>query len=270
MWRHRSVLLVALPILGACLAVVILVIPALTGVGIVYHSTCALGPEVGFLPNYPIPAVLVNSPYGGSGWGNGTVPITFPGATNGPPPQGVFAVGFGAGALNGASLGAFFTVNVSIYSVRNSTEFGAGESVTCSQGYSIQFENPSTYAEAGGQIMGANNTSDALEPRFATFDPGLVNSSDVLHFNNSFSTENSQVVTTCDEPARSFPIVESGFLHVWFPVHASTSFMVPFELTFVQTFHYIFPANFGSWQVDNLSAPGGPGGGWAFSYLPCT
>jgi len=47
------------------------------------------------------------------------------------------------------------------------------------------------------------------------------------------------------------------------------SFWIATELPFTEQYHYSFPANFGTWQVDNLSAPGGSGGGWAFSYSPC-
>ncbi|MGC2034334.1 MAG: hypothetical protein WA761_02675 [Thermoplasmata archaeon] len=48
------------------------------------------------------------------------------------------------------------------------------------------------------------------------------------------------------------------------------NFSVPYVLPFTEQYTYTFPANFGTWQVDNLSAPGGPGGGWAFSYSPCS
>jgi hypothetical protein len=263
-------LLVAFPVLAACIVVVIVVSPTFTGVGLAYHSMCARGPEVAFLPNYLIPAVLVNSPFGGSGWGNGTIPISFPGAFNGPPPKGTYAIGFGTGALNGGSLGAFFTVNVSIYSVRNLTVLGAGQNLACSQSYSVQFENPRSYLEAGGEMLGENNVTDAVEPRVATFNPGLANISESLYFNNSFSRENSPTVSTCDGTAKSLPVDGSDRLQVWFPVDTgSAAERAPFELTFAQSFHYIFPANFGTWQVDNLSSPGGPGGGWAFSYSPC-
>jgi hypothetical protein len=40
-------------------------------------------------------------------------------------------------------------------------------------------------------------------------------------------------------------------------------------VTVTADFEYTFPSDSGVWGVDNLSAPGGPGGGWAFSYTPC-
>jgi hypothetical protein len=64
--------------------------------------------------------------------------------------------------------------------------------------------------------------------------------------------------------------VISNRLTVWFPVSLSDrTVQVPFIIPVTESYHYTFPANFGIWEVDNLSAPGGPGGGWAFSYEPC-
>jgi len=268
--RRRRLLFVLPPALGACVVIAIFVSPGLTGVGLVSHSTCVRGPLAGFQSNYFLPAVLVNSPYGGSAWGNGTIPVSFPGAWSGPPPEGVNAVGFGAGAQNGGSLGAFFTVNLSVYSLRNSTEIGPGNNLRCSQAYSIQFANPITLTEAGGQMLGQNNTTDASGSPYA-YIGGEVNASNSPFFNNSFSSENGPAVTTCGGPVKSLPLVEPDYLRLLFPLRVglATSW-IPFQLTFVQTFHYVFPANFGTWEVDNLSAQGGPGGGWAFSFSPCS
>jgi len=37
--------------------------------------------------------------------------------------------------------------------------------------------------------------------------------------------------------------------------------------SYTATWSYWFPPDFGTWQIDNLSAPGGPGGGWAFNFV---
>jgi hypothetical protein len=172
--------------------------------------------------------------------------------------------------VRGESLAAFFTVNVSVFSLANATVWGAGPNVRCSQAYEVDFENPRTYAEVGGWMLGPNNTTDQYEPNFAILFYGSSYTVDSLHFDNSFSHPNRSNITTCSGPAQSLPLVQSDYLDVSFPVTiGGQNLSIPYELTVQQTFHYWFPANFGIWQVDNLSAPGGPGGGWAFSYSPC-
>jgi hypothetical protein len=77
-------------------------------------------------------------------------------------------------------------------------------------------------------------------------------------------------VSTCGSSTASL-WVTSHYLTLWYRFStgqgsATVSFTAPESGA---GFHYSFPADFGMWQVDNLSSPGGPGGGWAFSYAPC-
>jgi len=256
--------------LALAVAAVVLLAPIIDGWGPAYHWDCLGAGEVAFFPDYFIPAVLVNSPYGGSGWGNGTIPVSFPGAWSGPP-DGVTKVDFGTGALRGQALGAFFSVNLSVSATQNVTEWGTGFNTRCSQPFTVQFQTPANYIEIGGSILGQNNTSDANEPHYALFDQGSqVPPLHSLLFNNSFSGANRANVSTCGYQSQWLPLTISSSLEVWFPVTIDgKNYTIPYLLTFVQTFHYWFPANFGIWQIDNLSAPGGPGGGWAFSYSKC-
>lgn len=254
----------------AVVMAVFLSMTALTAWAPIIHWTCQRQSEAASLSNYYLPAVLVNSPYGGNAWGNGTIPVNFPGAWNGPPPASVSAVAFGTGASLGETLGAFFTVNVSFYHVTNLTEWGPGQNIRCSQPFLVTFGAPSLYSEAGGWVMGPNNTSDSSEPNFAVLFQGTRDASDSLFFNNSYVDSNRVNVTTCGGSAQSLPLVTSTSLTIWFPLAVGgKNYTTPYELTFEQDFHYWFPADFGTWQVDNLSAPGGPGGGLAFSYSPC-
>ncbi len=88
-------------------------------------------------------------------------------------------------------------------------------------------------------------------------------------FHNGFELPNSPPIDTCGG-AGVDRVVTSSYLRLSFGVSVSgLNFTLPFTLPFVQTFAYAFPADFGVWQIDNLSAQNGPGGGWAFSYAAC-
>jgi len=170
----------------------------------------------------------------------------------------------------GETLGSFFTVNATVYAQSNVTTWGPGTNSRCSQPFSIGLSSPSIYALAGGGILGVNNTSDANEPSYALIYEGTPNQIHSLTFDNSFGVANAANISTCGGPARSLPLVLSNYLNVWFPVTIrGQNLTVPYTIPVTESYHYIFPADFGTWQVDNLSAPGGPGGGWAFSYSPC-
>lgn len=118
--------------------------------------------------------------------------------------------------------------------------------------------------------MGPNNTSDSNEPHTATL-PTLENGGGQSpRFNASYLLPNEPAIATCSRGAQSLPLVISDRLTIDFPAAPDLPSSLWYTLTFVQTFHYLFPSDFGTWQIDNLSTPGGPGGGWAFSYSPCS
>ncbi|MGA8537787.1 MAG: hypothetical protein WB789_10430 [Thermoplasmata archaeon] len=259
-------------VVGTAAIVVIMAVVTIVGWPVVTPgnsgATCQLKAEVAELPNYPIPAVLLNSPYGGNGSGTGIVPSTYPGAWEGPPPEGVYAVGFGTGASNGFAESAYFTVNVSVYSVINGPPWSASSDLSCSSGFAIELQPPSIYDLEGGLIMGPNNTSDINEPSSANL-PSYPIQAQSLIFNNSFVKADMANVSTCGGPTRSLGPIATAGLNVWFPVSINGSIhILPYRLPFQQTYHYSFPANFGTWAIDNL-ALGPNGGGYAFSFTPC-
>jgi hypothetical protein len=232
------------------------------------QSECVLGSQVAELPNYLIPAVLVNSPFGGNATGFGLVPSNFPGAWEGAPPENVTAVGFGSGASNGTAESAFFTVNVSVFSLVNVTQMGSPSNLTCALGDAVVLRSPSLYGLEGGLIMGPNNTSDRDEPTSAAL-PSFGIQPQSLIFNNSFFSSNLPNITTCGGLAQSRGPIATDGLSVWSPILiGGVLHVLPYRLPFQQTFRYSSPANFGTWEVDNLGA-GPNGGGYAFSYTPC-
>lgn len=144
------------------------------------------------------------------------------------------------------------------------TTQGLGASVPCTQSLKAAAA-PAGGASSGIPIMRPGNHSDVLEPSILY--PGW---SDVITFANGFTAANSPDVSTCGDPARAVP-VNSTYLTLWVNFNFQGIHTVLFHMPLIEEeFVYSFPANFGTWAIDNLSAPGGPGGGWAFDYLgPC-
>lgn len=218
--------------------------------------TCASTGEV-MAETVQIPGLLLNSPYAGRAWGNVTYPLGFL-------PDDL--IGQGTKESNGGAAWAGFLATVTVDTVGNETAWGPGANVHCSQPFGVTL-SPIGNPSVGIPILGPGNLSDRDEP--TVLFPG---NSSGISFWNGFGLANSGNVTTCGDPALSLPLVTSTYLTLWASFSFggqshSASFSVPVVMS---QFHYWFPANFGTWQVDNLSAPGGPGGGWAFSYSPCS
>jgi len=141
---------------------------------------------------------------------------------------------------------------------------GPGPNKPCSLPFAVVLHpigNPST----GITILGPGNYSDQSEPNVLF--PGQSNS---IEFSNGFTDANAPSISTCGAPAREIPLV-SSHLSLWVLFSSNgVNRTVEFTVPVVTDFSYWLPADFGTWQIDNLSAPGGPGGGWAFSYTSCT
>jgi hypothetical protein len=248
------------------IAVVVIVVGLFTptvigGWAPVLHRTCVAGVVVEKDQIF-IPAVLANSPYGGEVFDNGTLPASLPGTPGYPTNPSAL----GAPAKGGSAAGAFFAVNLSIYRSENSTAWGPGSNTMCTNPFIIQFlpVNISGHpgADAFAFIPTPNNQSDVGEASQLSAPPTVV-------FSNAFGEANHGNVSTCGGAARWVPF-ESPSISVWIPLGAASgNVTAQITLPFPMEFNYWFPASFGTWQVDNLSAPGGPGGGWAFSYSPC-
>jgi hypothetical protein len=245
----------------AVVAIVIgLFTPTLLGVWApVLHYACeqSQNPEVTLYAW--VPALLLNSPYGGKAYGNGTVP---PGPLS-TPGEGTL---YGVGEANGDAAWAGFRAEINVSSVENQTVWGPGNDVRCSTPYSISVQYWGG-GVLGETLLGEGNISDSQEPTSLnhwTY-PGDVN----LTITNGFVGSNFRNISTCGKAAAS-SFTNSTQFEVRVPVTISgIQYSLPYVLPIQESFHYLFPANFGTWQVDNFSAPGGPGGGWAFSYSPC-
>ena len=254
-------------ILGAGVVIVALaVLVASTwvgGWGVLGHESCV---TVGGVSSEVvwIPAPLVNSPYGGNASGNASFPPGFIGGWL------ANANGIG-GVLNGSVGGAFLHVLVNVSERDNETIWGPGANDRCGQRFAMTWTisfNSSAYAMSN--LSNRGNWSDANEPHMYNFTFPRTPTNSTAYFENGFRSANAAQVTTCGTGPKFLPMRSPG-VTVWltFDLHGQST-TIPYLLPFPQVYHYYFPANFGTWQVDNLSAPGGPGGGWAFSFVgPC-
>src|SRR5271157_1934275 len=190
-----------------------------------------------------VPALMINSPYGGEGFGNGTVP---------PGPLSTPGLGttYGTGEANGSAAWAGFRAESNVSSVQNLTVWGPGQHVRCASPFYVSVRYWGG-AVLGGPLLGEGNVSDSQEPTSLghwTY-PGDVN----LTVSNGFYGNNSPSISTCGRAIASNSASSSQF-EVRVPVTIGGSqYNLPYVLPVQETFHYWFPANFGTWQVDNLS-----------------
>jgi len=236
------------------------------------HWVCVNGQLVSHQVDRWIPSVFVNSPYGGEATGMGMMAWDFPGAWNGPPPPPghTFKWGWGTNASNGKAGTIFFIVNASLYRVHNSTAWGPGANDRCKVPYAVDLESPTRYGGLSDAIPTPSDLSDAGEVDNISIVNTPANLSTVVYFNNSFTTPNAQSVTTCGSSTQILPF-ESNFLVIGIPFGVDNrTIIMPFTLPFTESFNYTFPADLGTWQIDNLAAGAdAPGGGLAFSFVAC-
>jgi len=261
-WSRRRQALLGGSTAAILVAVALVVVPALTGSwSPVIHSTCQAGSTVATNLAW-VPLVMVNAPYGGYVAGNASLQ---PGAIVG---------GRGLGTSNGlpasnGSVGGFFVhLWLNLSGLSNATIWGAGKNDPCTSAWTVSAAVDVTGSQVYSGILGnQGDVSDSAEPHEynLTAPPGGSTS----YLSNGFVQENSRNISTCGG-ATQWVAVTAPKLTVWIPFSVGgESTIVPYTLPSEQVFRYWFPADYGIWQVDNLSAPGGPGGGWAFSYSPC-
>ena len=250
-WPRRAILLSV----GVVAVAIALVAPTwIASWSPLLHVTCVDGDRVE-IAHVQIPGLLLNSPYGGDARGNATYP-------SGYLPGGL--VGMQISAANSGADWAGFESNITISTLTTQDVLGPGPNKPCSLPFAVVLHpigNPST----GITILGPGNYSDQSEPNVLF--PGQSNS---IEFSNGFTDANAPSISTCGAPAREIPLV-SSHLSLWVLFSSNgVNRTVEFTVPVVTDFSYWLPADFGTWQIDNLSAPGGPGGGWAFSYTSCT
>jgi len=240
--------------------------------GPLFHSECAED-EVATSGAFYLPLGLTNSPYAGRASVNSTSPMN---ASMGYGSSSGYQT-VGGTVANGSVWGGFVLEEMVVDRLSNITELGAGSSVHCSRefAYTLQILLPNVGYEILGPIFdtpwgpefGTGGYSDVGEPLMYNFTTSPGNSTSL--FRQGFNQANAPPVSTCDGPAQTIPVSIHG-LTTWISfAWEGRNYSVPTTIPLVEDFSYYFPSDFGTWQVENLSAPGGPGGGWAFSYSPC-
>jgi len=199
-------------------------------------------------PNRWIPAVLINSPYGGRGTGQGQ--------------------GSGTTVLNGTAAAVMMEgAEAELFTTHNASVVGVGPDSPCTRLYLVALVDQNYYGVTAGLIATASNLTDRGEAGTLDVFGDTSNLSKVVYFSNAFGTANTPNVTTCGGGATSRSVLSyHDSIDIPFEV-TGTQVIGPYQMTWAQTFTYDFPANFGTWAIDNLSAAGGPGGGWAFDFL---
>lgn len=211
------------------------------------NGTCVPGPVVAVDSHTLTPEVLVNSPFLGSALGvyRGTTPSAP--ASSGP----------GVTAANGSVWGHFED-----YRWNFSQGVHSGTSNACP---GVFFASSTDNLAGGTQNLGWELRNDSAEQTHVG-DNGT--SYAVTYLNNSFVRATS-TVSTCGSGAETLGLTSYQFeIRLPFSVSGTPQNVTVIVEAWV-SFSYTFPADSGTWMIDNLSAPGGPGGGWAFSYSPC-
>lgn len=261
---------VVLATAGAALGVAVVVVSmAVTNGSPVFweHYRCAQGKLLASQYNWT-PELFENAPYGGSVFAGAR---SLDGAEGGWSYNGTVALFFGQAEWN---LTMIDRVLVS----------GPGSSPQCPTFDVTHSPSLAPWQQSGGcggcQLLGPGNKSDAGVPtqfNMSIWGPGIGISS--VTFHDAYVVDNDGNVSTCGRAGTSIE-VRSSNLDFQIPFRTangtvlidSTAYGVgPASIPgFVMNFTYSFPANFGTWQIDNLTlGPNAPGSGLAFSYLPC-
>jgi hypothetical protein len=242
---RRAILAVAVGALVACPVTLLTIAGA--------SSRCQEGPIIASLDDTWTPHMVLNSPWLGRGYGNVTL-----GPGGG---RGVFGI---PAALKGGVEAYFEIVNWTIY-----TAVPAGPLATCGGGFIVVLNDTLTSVTTGIPVNPPDPMyqNDSAEPNTV----GTNGSAPPpLFYDARFSTATS-TLTTCGGGPVTQDVV-SSYIRVGVGFEYDSQWVVAgYTIPVVTYFIYEFPANTGSWAIDNLSADGGPGGGWAFSYLgPCS
>jgi|HubBroStandDraft_1064217.scaffolds.fasta_scaffold92014_2 hypothetical protein len=260
-WPPRKRTLWGGAVIGTVILVTLFLSTLAGGWAPLLHWSCRNGEVVASEVAW-LPAILVNSPYGGSGSGNSSIPPGF--IVNG---QGIGSA-VGLPVSNGTVGGVFVHVSLNLSPLESSMAWGPGFNSRCASPWtisaSVDFTGSQVYS---GNLGNDGNISDASQPNSYNFSSGPGDST--TYFMNGYAERNSANISTCGTGPERVEAT-SGSLTTWVAFEVgSHRTVVAYNLPFTQTFDYSFPANFGTWAVDNLSSPGGPGGGWAFSFSPC-
>lgn len=218
-------------------------------IGVLSSSTgCGAGGVVTTLSDAQTPFLIVDTPYHGYAEGKYIV-------QNG---YGTHSTKFDVGE-NGSVYGWFELENWTIYSVNppglgqscsahflaSGLDQGRNDIGSVPPDFPIQYTNDSQAPTS----IGMNGTSNP-----------------VTYFDAGFHSQMFTVSTCGTSPVNES--METSHISIGLGFNSGGGWQIVWEtLTIDAEYYYQFPANAGTWAVDNLSAPGGPGGGWSFSYL---
>lgn len=256
-WHERSRTWVAV---GSVIGLIVVVTTLTTsGVAVLSHTVCATGSMLAN-QNFWTPFDLTNSPYRGSTIWGASFDVW---GLYGP---GHVVLRNGNLSNGNLSTGFFETQNWSVFGQSNQTAWGPGVSSPCKSGYIVGLAHSGLeVASDGPPLQGPGNTSNAHEP--TTYSP---DGRPAATFSNGFVAPNMPSISTCGRPSLALNISSTSF-EATISVDISQHLVpITFSIESFENFTYHFPANGGTWEIDNLSAPNGPGGGWAFSHSPCT
>ncbi len=211
------------------------------------ESTCLKGAEVASANPTLTPLLLVNSPYKGNS--TGTVSILND------------TWNFTLLPGNGSTWGYFEHFGWSVFG----EESRPGSRTNCSARLDVVHsddETSTTFSLSNGTTW--NFSNDSAEPKVVSTSWTAA----PIIFADGFQRL-TETISTCGSGAR-VRHVTSHHIDIGLELNATGLPRVLNVTVNITTWYvYTFPANTGIWEVDNLSAPGGPGGGWAFSYSPC-
>jgi hypothetical protein len=248
---HRRLRWLVVPVVAAAAALLFVPTVVASPWAPVIHWGCQRGGLVGS-GEYEVPLVVANSPYGGMVWANGTglTPTTVT-------------------ASNGAAVGGFVAYHLELFRTRNLSLPGPGVNHVCLARFQLVLQGVAPAPVALVALLAPGSVSDRGEPGSVPVSSGLPYPS--LGFVSGYTSATGGSLTTCGSSSprslsvASIHLAVSVTLSVYGrPVTVTASIVDP------ATFHYWFPANFGTWSVDQLSgALGTPGGGDAFAFVPC-
>jgi hypothetical protein len=211
-------------------------------------SRCVQGPEAAYLERTWTPNMMVNSPWMGIGRGNVTLDPETGGGVLGIP------------EATGGGVEAFFEItNWTVYTAEPQ---GGGH---CSSPFLASAQDTANTVTAPIPVNPPQfeYKNDSSEPNVI----GSNGSNPTPLFYDARFVAPSFTVSTCGVGPEILRTV-SGYITVGLGFTSGGTWYVLDQVVPVVTYYsYVFPGNGGSWAVENLSAPGGPGGGYAFSYL---
>ena len=259
--RSRPLSPVSLTVGVAVGVTITLTIVTMGGLALFSHTVCAMGGSVDTVLFWT-PFNLVNAPYlGSTNYSANFLVYELFGLTNVTLTKGHVGQG-------NVSVGGYFeTENWTVFSQANTTDVGPGFDRPCTSPYGAVPSPTSFSVSVTGHIFqGPGNTSNANEP--TTFSYGVPQTSAV--FANGFISANQPPISTCGTAGKELNVTSSSFdisLTVPGPRGSITTVAL---VSSHQDFTYYFPANGGTWLVDDLQQNSGlRGPGLAFSWQTC-